>query len=73
MEFCTTLHQIHYSPLFSTTFHRKRNQRIQNRPWVPRAGGQDYGSLPPKLPQTIVFYDGLKRSLTENDTEPCQN
>ena len=35
-------------PLLSTTFHRihrKRNQPVQNRPWVPRAGGQDYGSL----------------------------
>ena len=32
----------------STTFqriHRKRNHPVQNRPWVPRAGGQDYGSL----------------------------
>ena len=24
---------------------RKRNHRVQNRPWVPHAGGQDYGSL----------------------------
>ena len=37
----------------STTFQRKRNQPVQNRPWVPRAGGQDYGSLPHKLPQII--------------------
>ena len=31
---------------------RFRNHRVQNRPWVPHAGGQDYGSLN-KLPQII--------------------
>ena len=41
---------------------RKRKKRqtpktqhpVQNRPWVPHAGGQDYGSLH-KLPQIIKF------------------
>ena len=43
-----TLHRIqriHYFPA-------ETQHPLQNRPWVPRAGGQDYGSLH-KLPQII--------------------
>ena len=43
-----TLHRIHYFPLLSTTFHyfpAETQHAVQNRPWVPHAGGQDDGSL----------------------------
>ena len=40
-------------PAFSA-FSPETQPAVRNRPWVPRAGGQDYGSLH-KLPQ-ITFY-----------------
>ena len=45
-EFCSgsaTLHRICYFPA-------ETQHPVQNRPWVPHAGGQDDGSLH-KLPQ----------------------
>ena len=42
-------------PPESAGIRRKRRQAGQNRPRVPRAGEQDDGSLPHKLPQIIIL------------------
>ena len=49
------VNRIHYfppDPLLSTDL-AETQHAVQNRPWVPHAGGQDDGSLH-KLPQTSV-------------------